>query len=169
MGGGGGCSSLFVVVGTQHVFVVLIYRLQALNLPWLFLSQCDVAANGWGRGDVEGANRQPPVGGQRWWCCVSGVGGNRRGGVAYLSAIKQNNDVVVVIVPRQSVLHGCNVAQLTHGVICGSGAVECIFHGRWSSPWLSSLLGGHGHWLGSCHGGSHLLGGCHCLAAGVVL
>ena len=88
VGGGGGRSSPFVVVGTQYVFVILIYRLQALDLPWSFLSQHDVAADRQGRGDIEGANCQLPVGGQQWWCCVSEVGGNRRGGVAYLSAIK---------------------------------------------------------------------------------
>jgi len=88
-----------------------------------------MAADRWGRGDVEGASCQPPVGGRQWWCCVSGVGGNRHGGVAYL----------------------------THGVIRCPGYV-----------WLLLLLGSHGRLLGSCHGGSHLLGGCHCLAAGVV-
>jgi len=133
VGGGGGHSLPFMVVGTRCVFIILIYCLQALDLPWSFLSQHDVAANRRGRGDVEGANHQPPVGSQRWWCCVSGVGGNRHGGVAYLSIIKQNNDVV----PHQSVLHGYHVAfsnmvWLTHGVVHGSGAVECSFHGRWS-------------------------------------
>jgi len=107
VGGGGGRSSPFMVVGTWHVFVVLVYCLQALNLPWSFLSWRDVAADGQGRGDIEGANRQPPVGGRQWWCCVSGVGGNGHGGVAYPSAIKRNDDVV----PHRSVLHGCNVAQ----------------------------------------------------------
>jgi len=63
VGGGGGRSSLFMVVGTRCVFVVLIYCSQALDLPWSFLSQHDVAANGWGGGDdVKGASCQPPVG-----------------------------------------------------------------------------------------------------------
>jgi len=61
-----------------------------------------------------------------------------------------------------------DMAQLTRGVVHGSGAVECGFRGRWLSPWLSLLLGSHGCLLGSCRGGSHLLGGCHHLAAGVV-
>ena len=60
-----------------------------------------------------------------------------------------------------------DVAQLTCGVVHGSGAVECGFRGHWSLcagrcpcyVWLSSLLGGHGHLLGICCGGSHLLGG----------
>ena len=62
VGGGGGRSSPFMVVGTQHVFVVLIYHSWALDLPWLFLSQRDVAADRQGRGDVKGASCQPPVG-----------------------------------------------------------------------------------------------------------
>jgi len=144
VGGGGGHLLLFVVVGTRHVFIILIYRSQALDLPWSFLSRCDVAANRQGRGDVEGANHQPPVGGRQWWCCVSGVGGNGHGGVAYLSAIKRNNDVVIVVVPGQSALHGCDMAWLTHGVVHGSGAVECIF----CEHWLSSA--------------SHRPGCCHC-------
>jgi len=77
-----------VVVGTRCVLVILVYHSRAFDLPWSFLSQCDVAADGWGRGDVKGASCQPPVGSRRWWCCVTGVGGNRRGGVAYLSIIK---------------------------------------------------------------------------------
>jgi len=55
----------------------------ALDLPSSFLSQRDMAADGQGRGDVDGASHQPPVGSQQWWCCVSGVGGNRRHVVAY--------------------------------------------------------------------------------------
>ena len=55
VGGGGGCSLLFMVVGTQCVFVVLVYHLRVLDLPWSFLSQHDMAADRWGRGDVEGA------------------------------------------------------------------------------------------------------------------
>ena len=128
---GPGRSLWVVVVGTRHVFVVLVYHSWALNLPWSFLSRHDVAANGQGR-DIKGANHQPPVGSRRWWCCVSGVGGNRCGGVAYLSTIKRNDDVVIVVVPRRSVLHGCDMAWLTCGVVCGSGAVECVFRGCWS-------------------------------------
>ena len=136
-GGGGGRSSPFVVVGPRCVFVVLVHCSQPLDLPWSFLSQRDVAADWRGRGDVEDASRQLPVGGQQWWCHVSGVGGNRRAGFAYLSVIKLKG-VVVVVVPRRSVLHGyhvafSDVARLTRGVIRGSGAVECSFCRRWLS------------------------------------
>ena len=58
--------SPFVVVGTQHVFIILIHCSQALDLPWSFLSWHDVAANRRGRGDVEGvltANHQRVVDG----------------------------------------------------------------------------------------------------------
>jgi len=137
VGGGGGHSLPFVVVGTRRVFIVLVHRSRPLDLPWSFLSWRDVAADQWGRGDVEDASHQLPVGGQRWWCRVSGVGGNRHAGFAYLSIIKRKG-VVIVVVPHWSVLHGyhvafSDVARLTCGVVCGSGAVECGFRRCWSS------------------------------------
>ena len=83
------------VLGPRHslwVVVVGIHRRSwwwALDLPSVFLSWRDMAIDGRGRGDMESASCQPPVGGQRWWCWVSGVGGNRRGEVAYRIHMKR--------------------------------------------------------------------------------
>ena len=94
---GENCGSEGGVLGPHRslwVVVVGVHRRSwwwALDLPSAFLSQCDVAVNGQGRGDMESASRQPPVGGRRWWCWVSGVGGNRRGEVAYHIHMKRRH------------------------------------------------------------------------------
>jgi len=107
---------------------VLIYCLWVLDLPWSFLSQHDVAANGQGRGDVQAASRQPPVGSRQWWFCVSGVGGNRRGGVAYLSVIKRNdNIVVVVVVPCVTMSHSATWPSSLMGSFMALGLWRAVF------------------------------------------
>jgi len=86
---GENCGSEGGVLGPHRglwVVVVGVHRRSwwwAVNLPSAFLSRRDVAVDGQGRGDVESASCQPPVGGRQWWCWVSGVGGNRCGEVAY--------------------------------------------------------------------------------------
>ena len=52
--------------------------------------------------------------------------------VRLLTVSIQNDDIVVVVVPHRSALHGyhvafSDVAQLTRGVVRGSGAVGCSF------------------------------------------
>jgi len=90
VGGGGRHSSLFMVVGTQHVICGCIPLSGGGPSTCLHhsFSWCDMATDGWGRGDMEGASHQPPVGSRQWWCCVSGVGGNRHGAVAYCICYK---------------------------------------------------------------------------------
>jgi len=66
---GENCGSEGGVLGPHRslwVVVVGIHRRSwwwVLDLPSAFLSQCDMAVDGQGRGDVESASRQPPVGG----------------------------------------------------------------------------------------------------------
>jgi len=61
--------------------------------------------------------------------------------VRLLTISIRNDDIVVVVVPHWSVLHGyhvafSDVARLTHGVVCGSGAMGCGFRVVvcWSLP-----------------------------------
>ena len=63
--------------------------------------------------------------------------------VRLLTVSIRNDDVVVVIVPDQSAFHGYHIAfsdmaQLTCGVVRGSGAVGCSFRVVvcWLSLWL---------------------------------
>ena len=67
--------------------------------------------------------------------------------VRLLTVSIRNDDVVVVVVPHQSVLHGyhvtfSDVAQLTRGVVRGSGAMGCSFHVIvcWSLPLLCVVV-----------------------------
>jgi len=88
VGGGGGHSLPFVVVGTRCVFIVLVYRSRMLM----------------GRGGVMwrvlAANRQWAVDGGGaglvGWVVIDVVG--------LLTVSIQNDDIVIVIVPRQSAL-----------------------------------------------------------------
>ena len=81
-----------------------------------------MGAYGQGRGDMESASCQPPVGSRRWWCWVSGVGGNRCCGVAYRIHTKRRccrchcpSSVCVGVV-------GCSF----HVVVCWSLPLLCV-------------------------------------------
>jgi len=117
VGGGGGCSLLFMVVGSQHVFIVLIYCLRVLtavhgggHLTCLHRSFPSMMWPPTGRGGVMwrvlAANHQWAVNsggaGLVGWVVIDVVG--------LLTISIQNNDIVVVVVPRQSALHGYHIA-----------------------------------------------------------
>ena len=171
VGGGGGRSLPFMVVGTQCVFIVLVY------CSWVHTTvhgggcstclHCSFPSMTWLPTSRGGVTWRVLAANHQW--AVDGGGAVLVGWVV----IDMVQLLTISVVPHQSALHGyhitfSNVAQLTHGVIGGSGAMECSFRGCWSSSagcclcymWLLLLLGGHGHLLGSC---CHLLGSGSCL------
>ena len=135
----------FVVVGTQCFFVMLVYHLWVLTavhgghltcLCCSFPGMTWLPTGGrpfpWGRGDMEGASCQPPVGSQWWWCCVSGVSGNRCGGVAYCIHYKR----------KQQCCHRCCPLS-----VCIAWLPHCIQQRGLAHLWGCSWLWGHGVWF----------------------